>query len=89
MLNVLQSFYEFSNDPRVVPFLLKYHQWLNSQPGEYFGNGYWPKIRFGDNIETARAIGRDIAQHFPVGTRGEPSLNQVGRDVGLAAEFLE
>jgi hypothetical protein len=53
MLNVLQSFYEFSNDPRVIPFLLRYHQWLNAQPGEYFANGYWPKIRFGDNIETA------------------------------------
>src|ERR1043166_1639130 len=53
MLNVLQSFYEYSSDPRVLPFMLKYHQWLNSQPGQNFGNGYWPKIRFGDNIESA------------------------------------
>src|ERR1051326_8101480 len=53
MLNVLQSFYEFSGDARVIPFLLRYHKWLNTQPGENFGNGYWPKIRFGDNIETA------------------------------------
>src|SRR2546425_7343210 len=27
MLNVLQSFYENSGDERVIPFLLKYHQW--------------------------------------------------------------
>src|SRR5436190_2476463 len=53
MLNVLQSFYEFSGDARVIPFMVKYHQWLNTQPGANFGNGYWPKIRFGDNIETA------------------------------------
>src|SRR6185503_1847723 len=53
MLNVLQSFYEFSGDDRVIPFMLKYHQWLNNQPAANFGNGYWPKIRFGDNIETA------------------------------------
>jgi hypothetical protein len=53
MLNVLQSFHEFSNDERVIPFMLKYHKWLNEQPGDTFGNGYWPKIRFGDNIETA------------------------------------
>jgi len=53
MLNVLQSFYEYSADPRVIPFMLKYHKWLNTQPGENFGNGYWPKIRFGDNVETA------------------------------------
>src|SRR5437016_7130996 len=53
MLNVLQSFYEYTADGRVIPFMLNYHRWLNTQPGENFGNGYWPKIRFGDNIETA------------------------------------
>lgn len=52
MCNVLQSFFEYSADPRVVPFLTKYFKWLNSQPGEVFGAGYWPKIRFGDNIES-------------------------------------
>jgi len=36
MLNVLQSFYEYSADPRVLPFNAKYHQWLNSQPGPEF-----------------------------------------------------
>ncbi|MCY3019664.1 MAG: glycoside hydrolase family 127 protein [Planctomycetota bacterium] len=53
MLNVLQSFHEFTNDERVIPFMLKYHKWLNEQPPEAFGRGYWPKVRFGDNIETA------------------------------------
>ncbi|MGN6385807.1 MAG: beta-L-arabinofuranosidase domain-containing protein [Verrucomicrobiota bacterium] len=53
MLNVLQSFYEYPHDERVIPFMLKYHRWLNSLPPEQFGLGYWPKIRFGDNIETA------------------------------------
>ena len=53
MLNVLQSFHEFSGDERVLPFMTKYCRWLDAQPGEYFGNGYWPRIRFGDNIETA------------------------------------
>ena len=52
MCNVLQSYYEYSVDPRVVPFLTKYFQWLNTRPGDNFGAGYWPKIRFGDNIET-------------------------------------
>jgi hypothetical protein len=52
MLNVLQSFYEYTHDDRVIPFLLRYHHWLNALPGSCFGNGYWPKIRFGDNIET-------------------------------------
>lgn len=53
MCNVLQSFFEATGDPRVLPFLTKYFRWLNGQPGENFGAGYWPKLRFGDNIETA------------------------------------
>jgi hypothetical protein len=52
MCNVLQSFYEFTGDERVIPFLTKYFKWLNTQPGENFGAGYWPRIRFGDNVET-------------------------------------
>jgi hypothetical protein len=52
MCNVLQSFYEYSGDERVVPFLTRYFKWLNTLPGENFGAGYWPKVRFGDNIET-------------------------------------
>lgn len=52
MCNVLQSFYEATGDERVLPFLTRYFHWLDAQPGEDFGAGYWPKIRFGDNIET-------------------------------------
>jgi len=53
MLNVLQSFYEYTGDERVLPFMTKYLKWLNTLPGEAFGRGYWPKIRFGDTIESA------------------------------------
>lgn len=52
MCNVLQSFYENTGDPRVLPLLTKYFRWLNARPADNFGAGYWPKIRFGDNIET-------------------------------------
>jgi len=52
MCNVLESFYEFTGDERVIPFLTKYFKWLNTRPGDNFGAGYWPKIRFGDNIES-------------------------------------
>ncbi|HXT40390.1 MAG TPA: beta-L-arabinofuranosidase domain-containing protein, partial [Candidatus Angelobacter sp.] len=53
MLNVLQSFYEYSHDERVLPFMTRYLRWLNGRPGEDFGRGYWPRIRFGDTIESA------------------------------------
>jgi hypothetical protein len=53
MLNVLQSFYEATGDGRVLPFMTNYFHWLNSLPASDFGQGYWPKIRAGDTVETA------------------------------------
>ncbi len=52
MCNVLQSFYEFTGDNRVLPFLTNYFKWMNAQPNASLGAGYWPKVRFGDNMET-------------------------------------
>jgi hypothetical protein len=52
MCNVLQSYHEYTGDSRVLPFLLNYFRWLNQQPPETFGFGFWPRIRFGDNLET-------------------------------------
>ncbi|MCC6397048.1 MAG: glycoside hydrolase family 127 protein, partial [Bacteroidetes bacterium] len=52
MLNVLQSFYEYTRDPRVVPFMTRYFAWQDKLPAEAFGAGYWPKMRMGDNIES-------------------------------------
>jgi hypothetical protein len=53
MLNVLQSFYEATHDERVPPFITCYLHWLNTLAPAAFSKGYWPKIRFGDTIETA------------------------------------
>src|SRR5438128_408297 len=72
MCNVLQSFYEQSGDPRVVPFLTKYFKWLNTQPGENFGAGYWPKIRFGDNIESV---------YWVYNRTGEPWLLELAKKI--------
>ncbi len=52
MLNVLQSFYEYTGDPRVLPFMTKYFRWELNYPEKDFMVGYWPKIRAGDNLET-------------------------------------
>ena len=52
MLNVLQSFHETTGDPHVIPFMTKYFQWMNTLPPQTFSRGYWPKTRWGDNIES-------------------------------------
>lgn len=53
MLNILQSYYEFSGDQRVLGVMTRYLKWENQLPPTAFGEGYWPKIRAGDNIESA------------------------------------
>jgi len=52
MLNVLQSYYEYSGDERIINVMKKYFQWQNTLPPSAFGEGYWPKLRMGDNIES-------------------------------------
>jgi hypothetical protein len=51
ILNALQSWYDFSGDQRVIPFMTKYFQWQNTLPGNYFSKS-WQDVRFGDNIES-------------------------------------
>src|SRR5262249_19505167 len=49
-LQVLQSFYEFSGDTRVVPFLTKYFRWQLTIPDDQFLKDYWENSRAGDNL---------------------------------------
>jgi hypothetical protein len=65
--NILQSWYEYSGDDRVIPFLLTYHRWLNAQPPSTFSNGYWPRIRFGDDIETCFWLYNRTGESFLLG----------------------
>ena len=51
-LNVLQSFYDYSKDDRVLPFMAKYFAWQAKVPDADFFTGYWDRMRIGDNIES-------------------------------------
>ena len=53
MLNILQSYYEFSGDARVIDVMTRYMKWESTLPASAFGEGYWPRLRAGDNIESA------------------------------------
>lgn len=50
MLNVLQSFFDVTGDPRVIPFMTRYFRWEYSIPREDLLPGSWQKIRGGDNL---------------------------------------
>lgn len=51
LLHAFRSFYEFTNDDRVIPFLLKYFQFINQQPITVFARG-WAFVRWADNVDT-------------------------------------
>jgi hypothetical protein len=51
ILNALQSYYDYTADPRVIPFMTKYAAWQNTLPPDYFSKS-WQDTRFGDNIES-------------------------------------
>ncbi len=52
VLNILQSYYEFTADPRIPPFMANYFRWELECPDTLFLTGFWPRMRAGDNIES-------------------------------------
>jgi len=52
MLFVLQSYYEYSGDQRVIPFLSRYFGYELDLPAGNLLPGSWQKLRGGDNLES-------------------------------------
>jgi hypothetical protein len=54
MLNCLQTYYEATNDSRVLPFMLKFFKYLDGIPEENLLPAYlyWPYIRGGDMFQS-------------------------------------
>lgn len=50
MLWTMQSYYEYSKDPRVIPFMTKYFKWQTTIPGNKLLKIYWENSRGGDNL---------------------------------------
>jgi hypothetical protein len=50
MLQVLQSYYEYSHDARVIPFMTAYFKWQLTVPDADFLKDYWENSRGGDNL---------------------------------------
>ncbi len=50
MLWCLQSYYEYSKDPRVLPFMTRYFKYELSVPDNKFLKDYWENSRGGDNL---------------------------------------
>ena len=50
MLWCLQSYYEYSNDPRVIDLMTNYFKWQLTVPDDQFLEDYWENSRGGDNL---------------------------------------
>ena len=50
ILWTMQSYYEYSNDSRVIPFMTKYFKWQLTVPNEKLLKIYWENSRGGDNL---------------------------------------
>jgi len=50
MLWCMQSYYEFSPDARVIPFMTKYFKWQATVPDDKLLKIYWENSRGGDNL---------------------------------------
>ena len=48
----LQSWHEYTGDPRVLDFMTRYFRWELTVPDEDFLKDYWGGSRAGDNIES-------------------------------------
>jgi hypothetical protein len=50
MLNVLQSYYEYSGDKRVIELMTKYFRWQTTVPDAHFLEPFWQNQRASDNL---------------------------------------
>lgn len=50
MLWCMQSYYEYSKDARVIPFMTKYFKWQQTIPDNKLLEIYWENSRGGDNL---------------------------------------
>lgn len=50
MLYCLQSYYEYSSDERVLELMTRYFEYQLTVPDRRFLEGYWQKVRGGDNL---------------------------------------
>ena len=72
MCNVLQSYYDYSGDGRVLTFLTNYYHWIGTQADSTFSNGRWPHVRAGDAIETA---------YWLYNRTGDPRLLEIAKTI--------
>lgn len=99
MLWCLQSYYDFSGDKRVLPFMGKYFKWESQLPDSAFLEDYWGNSRGGDNLysvywlynRTGEAWLLDLAEKIHRNTANWEQANSLPNwhNVNIAQGFRE
>ncbi|MCT4646844.1 MAG: glycoside hydrolase family 127 protein [Carboxylicivirga sp.] len=64
MLYCLQSYYEYSNDQRVIDLMTKFFKFQLTVPDEEFLTPYWQRIRGGDNLHSVMWLYNRTGEEF-------------------------
>ena len=64
MLWCLQSYYEYSHDPRVIALMTNYFEWEMKVPDDQFLKTYWENSRGGDNLYSVLWLYNITGYHF-------------------------
>lgn len=64
MLYCLQSYYEYTEDERVLKLMTDYFKFQLSVPDDQFLIGYWQKLRGGDNLHSVYWLYNRTAEPF-------------------------
>jgi DUF1680 family protein len=51
ILDALRSYYEYTSDPRIIPFMSRYFKYQSTLPDAVFGRS-WAGVRWGDNLNS-------------------------------------
>ncbi|MBS1747207.1 MAG: glycoside hydrolase family 127 protein [Bacteroidetes bacterium] len=64
MLWCMQSYYEYSHDKRVIPFMSKYFKWESTIPDDKLLQTYWENSRGGDNLYSIYWLYNYTGEHW-------------------------
>lgn len=68
---ILQDYYEYSSDERVIPFMLNYFRYIDQFPEEQLYSHYWENTRAGDNIWTLAWLYARTGEEWLTGLAGK------------------
>lgn len=72
MLWCMQSYYEYSNDPRILTLMTNFFKWELSLPDDKFLEDYWENSRGGDNL---------LSVYWLYNKTGEPFLLELAEKI--------